>query len=144
LTAAVSLRVYVVAADASGRKTKVGEALTAGFESWRTEVWASPQVQALGAELFPRLGPGNEVIIKSHELQEFQRECTLLRENLDAICAGVDLAGQHGISVGHGPGQVVRASSSPEIFRDLVSQRLANIEDAIRRAAHAGGDVVIW
>src|SRR5262249_49961494 len=42
------------------------------------------------------------------------------------------------------PGQVVRANASREVFRDLVSQRLANIEDAVQRAVNAGGAVVIW
>jgi hypothetical protein len=144
LTAAVSLLVYVVVTDASGRKSELGETLAAGFESWRTEVWGSPQVQALGAEFFPRLASGDLVTIESHELTQFQRECVLLREKLDAICAEVDLSGQHGFVVGNAPGQVVKASASREVFRQLVSQHMANIENAAQRAAQAGGEVVIW
>lgn len=98
----------------------------------------------LGSELFPRLASGEMVTIRADELPRFQRECALMRENLDAICADVDLTGQHGFVVGTAPGQVVQASAAREVFRDLVSQRLANIEDAARRVATAGGAVVIW
>lgn len=52
----VSLLVYVVVTDASGEESELGESLAAGFESWHTEVWGSPQGRALGAEFFPRLG----------------------------------------------------------------------------------------
>jgi hypothetical protein len=140
----VSLLVYVVVTTASGEQSELGERLAAGFESWRTQVWASPQVRGLGAEFFPRLASGEMVTIEEDELARFQRECALVRENLDAICADVDLASQHGFVVGNAPGQVVRANASREAFRDLVSQRLANIEDAVRRAANARGAVVIW
>ena len=140
----MSLLVYVVVTNASGEQSELGETLAAGFESWRTQVWGSPQVQALGAKVFPRLASGEMVTIEDDELARFQAECALVRENLDAVCAGVDLASQHGFVVGNAPGQVVRASASREVFRDLVSQRLANIEDAVQRAVNAGGAVVIW
>jgi hypothetical protein len=77
-------------------------------------------------------------------MARFQRECVLLRENLDAICSDVDLSGQHGLAVNLATGQVIRAAASPDVFRQLVSLHLANIEDAAQRAAQAGGDVVIW
>ena len=140
----MSLLVYVVVTDASGERSELGETLAAGFESWRTQVWGSPQVQALGAEFFPRLASEEMVTIQDDELGRFQRECTLVRENLDAICADVDLASEDGLVVGNAPGQVVRANASREVFHDLVSQRLANIEDAVQRAANAGGAAVIW
>jgi hypothetical protein len=144
LLVAVSLLVYLVVTDASGRQSEAGEMLAAGFESWRTEVWGSAQVRALGADIFPRLAPGELVTVQTHELPQFQRECELIRENLDVICAEVDLTHQHGFTVGTAPGQVIRANASRAVFRDMVAQRLANIEDAISRAVTAGGAVAIW
>jgi hypothetical protein len=94
--------------------------------------------------LFLRLASGNPVYIEPGEMARFQRECALLRENLDVICEGVDLSGQHGVAVDTATGQVFRASASREVFRQLVSLDLANIEDAAKRAAQAGGQVVIW
>lgn len=140
----MSLLVYVTVTSAVGVRSELGEKLPAGFESWRTLVWGSPWVQALGAEIFPRLASGETLTVDHGELARFQRECALLRENLDAVCADIDLAAQNGTVVGSAPGQLIRASTSREVFRGLVSQRLANIEDAIARAAHAGGAVVIW
>lgn len=67
-----------------------GDLLTAGFESWRTEVWGSPQVRALGAEFCPRLAAG-DLFIESAQVRRFQSEC-LLREHLGAIAVGVDLS----------------------------------------------------
>jgi hypothetical protein len=58
LTAVVSLLVCVVVTDAFGEESELGESLAAGFGLWRTEVWGSPQVSALGAEFFPRLASG--------------------------------------------------------------------------------------
>jgi hypothetical protein len=144
LTAIVSLRVYVVVPDADGRESKLGESLAAGFESWRTHVWGSAQVRALGAEFFPRLASGNTVRIQAHQVAAFQRECALVRAHLEAICGAVELAGQHGIAVNTATGQVTSPAASPETFRQLVSARLANIEDAAQRAAQAGGQIEIW
>jgi hypothetical protein len=140
----MSLLVYVVATDASGEESQLGDSLAAGFESWRTEVWGSPSVRSLGADYFPRLASGNPVTIKPHEVAPFQRECVLLRENLDAICADVDLSAQHGLSVDVATGQLTAASASRDAFRQLVSLHLANIEDAAQHAAQAGGEVRIW
>ncbi|MBO0835432.1 MAG: hypothetical protein J2P28_07925 [Actinobacteria bacterium] len=144
MTAVVSLLVYVVVTDASGQESTLGESLAAGFESWRTEVWGSPQVRALGAEFFPRLALGNEVRIKPHEVARFQHECALLREHLDAICGAVELSGQHGTSVDLATGQVSRPGASHEAFRQLVDLHLANIEETAQRAAQAGGQIAIW
>lgn len=82
--------------------------------------------------------------IKPHEVAPFQRECVLLRENLDAICADVDLSAQHGLAVDVATGQLTSASASGDAFRQLVSLHLPNIEDAAQRAAQAGGEVRIW
>lgn len=140
----MSLLVYVVVTDASGEESELGELLAAGFESWRTEVWGSPQVRALGAEFFPRLASGNPVRIEHHEVARFQHECALLREHLDAICGAVDLSGQHGLAVNLATGQAISPRASREAFRQLVDLHLANIEDAAQRAAQAGGRVAIW
>lgn len=140
----MSLLVYVVVTDASGGESELGESLAAGFESWRTEVWGSPQVCALGAEFFPRLASGNPVRIEAHEVARFQSECALVREHLDAICGTVELSGQHGLAVDRATGQVISPRASREAFRQLVELHLANFEDAALRAVQAGGQVEIW
>ena len=139
----MSLLVYVVT-DASGQESQQGESLAAGFESWRTEVWGSRQVRALGGELFQRLTSGNPVRIQAHEVARFQHECALVREHLDTICDAVDLSRHHGLSVNPATGQVISPRASRERFRQLVDLHLANIEDAARRAAQAAGQVAIW
>jgi len=144
LLVAVSLLVYVVVLDAVGEEAELGEPLAAGFESWRTEVWGSDQVRALGAELFPRLASGNPVIIARDEVAQLQHECSLLRENLKRICDGVDRSRQDGLAVDMTSGQVVRPAASEEVFRELVSVHLANIEDAAQRAAQLDGEVRFW
>ena len=82
--------------------------------------------------------------IRPDEVAQFQRECQLLRENLDAICDGVDVSGQRGLAVDVASGQVISRAASDEVFRELVSLHLANIEDAARRAAQVGGEIRIW
>src|SRR5262245_59527925 len=139
----MSLLVYVVVIDAAGEVSELGESLAAGFESWRTEVWGSPRVRALGAEFFPQLASGNPVTIEPHAVARFQRECLLLRDNLEDICADLDLSAQDGLAVDVATGQVTRAAASREAFRQLVSLHLANIEDAAQRAAQTRGEVVI-
>ena len=140
----MSLLVYVVVTDAWGEESELGESLAAGFESWRTEVWGSPEVRALGTEFFPRLMSGNTVRIQAHEVARFQGECALVREHLEAICGAVDLSGQRGLAVDLAAGQAISPRASRETFRQLVSRHLANIEDAAQRAAQVGGQVEIW
>lgn len=140
LTASVYLR--------DGRGTPVpdkalGGSLAAGFENWRTGVWGSPQVRALGAEYFPRLAVA-DLYVDAGEVTAFLRECALLRANLDAIAAAVDLSRQPGVAVNMVTGLVAAMSDSPEVFREHISLCLANIEAAARRALEIGGEVVIW
>ena len=44
-----------LAVDVYIRGQAQGESLAAGFENWRTQVWGSPQVRAMGATYFPEL-----------------------------------------------------------------------------------------
>lgn len=57
--ARVSLNVHVYTAGATGEQTYTdappGTSDAAGFENWRTQVWGSAHVRALGAELLPQL-----------------------------------------------------------------------------------------
>jgi hypothetical protein len=125
-----------------------------GFENWRTLVWGSTQVRALGAEFFPQLATQDLLLVEPAQVTQFQAECALLRKNLQAIAAGVDLSTQEGVVIVREThvergvpverGRVIYPNASAEIFRDMVSQRLANIEGAVRRAQHIGGGVVIW
>lgn len=121
----------------------LGGSLAAGFENWRVQVWGSPQVRALGAEYFPRLAEA-DLYVNAGEVTAFLRECALLRENLDAIAAAVDLSRQPGVAVNMATGLVSAVSDSPEVFLEHVSLRLANIEAAARRALEIGGELVIW
>jgi hypothetical protein len=142
----MTLTVSVWLRDDSGaqvRDTTFGESCAAGFENWRTQVWGSPLVRALGAEYFPQLD-GADLYIDAGQVTAFMRECALLRQHLDAIAAAVDLSRQEGIAVNTATGIVTAVSESREVFREHVSLRLASIEAAARRALEIGGEVVIW
>lgn len=142
----MSLTVSVYLRDGSGTKvedTALGGALAAGFENWRTQVWGSPLVRALGADYFPRLEDA-DLFVDAEEVTAFLRECALLREHLDAITAAVDLSQQPGIAVDTATGRVITVSESHEVFREQLALRLANIEAVARRALEIGGEVVIW
>ena len=54
----------------------------------------------------------------------------------------MDLSGQPGVAIESG--RVVRPGGSRAVFREMLFRRLANIEDAIRRAQTIGGGVIIW
>ena len=88
--------------------------------------------------------PTADLRVGAGETTAFLRECALLREHLDVIAAGADLAGQHGVAVSTATGRVTAVGASREVFREQVSLRLANIEAAARRALEVGGEVVIW
>jgi hypothetical protein len=142
----MSLTVTVFVRDSSGRTAEdaaLGGSLAAGFENWRTQVWGSPLVRALGAKYFPRLD-GADLCFDAGEAAAFLGECALLREHLDAIAAAVDLSRQQGIAVNIATGHVTAVSKSREVFQNQVSLRLANIEAAARRALEIGGELVIW
>src|ERR1700751_807432 len=115
----MSLTVSIFFRDGSGMNVKdeaLGGSLAAGFENWRTQVWGSPQVRALGADYFPRLA-GADLRVDAGEVTAFLRECALLREHLDAIAAAVDLSRRPGIAVNTATGHVTIVSDSPEVFR---------------------------
>jgi hypothetical protein len=89
----------------------------AGPESWRTTVWGSPAVRALGARFFPVLD-GNNVTVDPEDVPAFLEECALLRANLAAFAPDGDV--------------------------ERVGHRLGNIERASRRALEVGGGVLVW
>ncbi|MFG2621295.1 hypothetical protein ACGFXC_27135 [Streptomyces sp. NPDC048507] len=125
----MSLSVDVFTADENGGvrflDVPAGSSDLAGFESWRTEVWGSPAVRALGARFFPQLA-GGDLRVAPHDVREFLAEALLLRDHLDAIAAGPDPAGP-----------AARRTAA-------IGDRLDNILDAARRASRAGGGVQIW
>jgi hypothetical protein len=71
----------------------------AGFENWRTEVWGSAAVCALGATVFPQLAVRDLYVMPGRQLNDFRRECRLLRAHLDEIVDAVDLTSQQGIAI---------------------------------------------
>ncbi|WP_457033729.1 hypothetical protein [Kitasatospora sp. P5_F3] len=125
----MSLMVKVFVVDADGKRqileVQEGSSDLAGFERWRTTVWGSEVVRSLEAQFFPVLADA-DLWVEARQVSDFRRECAVLRENLEEIVAG---------------GSPVRTA---EELRRQISERLANIEDASRRAEGMGGGVLIW
>lgn len=128
----MTLSVGVFTADENGKMLEVfdvpeGSSNLAGFESWRRTVWGSEAVRSLGAQFFPQLAK-DDLYVYPDQVQGFIEECALLRSNLSLISRG---------------------SAASALDRELdqeevVSWRLANIEDAAARALAVGAGVVIW
>lgn len=125
----VSLSVYTVLFAEDGKMTLLDApapgADLAGFESFRTEVWGSDAVRALGSRYFPILASGN-LIVPPEEVEDFLRECATVRTKLEKIGPHDDLGHSH------------------EWYVETISGRLANIQAAAERALKAGGGVLIW
>lgn len=141
----MSLAVRAFVIDMSGKVTTLPEpsdaSQLAGFENWRTQVWGSDVVRALGATIFPQLAVRDLYVMPGRQLNDFRRECRLLRAHLDEIAAAVDLTSQQGVTVT--TAGVIRPGESRESLRTVLSQRLANIEAAIRRAKKVRGGICI-
>ena len=116
----MSLCVDVFVAGPDGERTVLdvppGHSDLAGVERWRTLVWGSPEMRALGARFFPVLAD-RDLAVEPDEVAAFLEECAMVRANLSAL--GPDPLGQVGV-------------------------RLANIEQAARRAMAVGGGVLVW
>ncbi|MEU5438941.1 hypothetical protein AB0G73_37200 [Streptomyces sp. NPDC020719] len=125
----MSLLVHVFVDAADGTRDYLdapdGVSDTAGFERWRTTVWGSPVVRALGAQFFPRLADG-DLYVEPAEVCPFLDECVLLACHVPLIVAGMD------------PGRTA------EEHTHHLTSNLAHISHAARRAVQAGGGVVIW
>ncbi|WP_269858008.1 hypothetical protein [Streptomyces sp. RPT161] len=123
----LSVDVFVIGADGEMQVLDVpaGCSYLAGFERWRTRVWGSEAVRSLGARFFPVLAAA-DLQVDVDQVPAFLRECALLREHLETIVAGTP------------------AVRTVEEHRDVISRRLANIEDAARRAQAMGGGVLSW
>ncbi|MFI8242203.1 hypothetical protein ACIF83_33900 [Streptomyces sp. NPDC085866] len=63
---------------------------SAGFESWRWEVWGSDVVRSLGARYLPLLN-GDWMEVPTEELPLFLEEVALLRTHLDMIAGVIGL-----------------------------------------------------
>lgn len=115
----LSVDVFVIGSDGDQTVLDVPEpgADLAGLENWRTTVWGSPAVRALGARFFPMLD-GNNITVDPEDVPAFLDECALLRANLAAFAPGGDV--------------------------ERVGHRLGNIEQAARRAREIGGGVLVW
>ncbi|MEW2630158.1 hypothetical protein AB0903_00460 [Streptomyces sp. NPDC048389] len=123
----LSVNVFVMGADGERQVLDVPEGCSdlAGFERWRTSVWGSEAVRSLGTRFFPVLADA-DLQVEADQVPAFRRECAVLRQNIEAVVAGTD---------------PVRTL---EEHKRQISERLANIEDAARRAQAAGGGVLIW
>ncbi|GAB2759722.1 hypothetical protein [Streptomyces bullii] len=82
----LNVMVFVRGADAERRilATPEGHEDSAGFESWRTTVWGSQAVRALGAR-FPPVLAEDDLEVEPADLAEFLGDVALLRDHLDAI-----------------------------------------------------------
>jgi hypothetical protein len=124
----VSLRVDVFVVDEDGEMqvldTPDGCQDLAGFENWRTKVWGSEPVRALGARFFPVLAEG-DLAVEPDQVPDFLKECARLRAGLDAIVAA-------------------DPDADREVLKDVISVRLANIQIAAGRALGLGGGVLVW
>jgi hypothetical protein len=147
--ARVSLRVDVYTRTADGAMevldVPANSSDLAGFESWRRSVWGSDRVRALGAEFFPVLAT-QDLYVEPDGVERFQRECALLRANLEVVAEDVDPLNPRSADFRTvGGRQQIHAPANPHAaFVATVSARLANIEDAARRALAIGAGVVIW
>ncbi|MFI0740197.1 hypothetical protein ACH4PU_19225 [Streptomyces sp. NPDC021100] len=123
----LSVDVFLVGEDGRIRVLEVPDGCSdlAGFERWRTTVWGSQAVRSSGARFFPVLADG-DLRVDADQVRAFRRECAVLRENLEEIVAGVE------------PGMAA------DRLRGQLPARLANIEDAARRAEEVGGGVLVW
>jgi len=143
----MSLSVHVFVNQACGEKTLLDEppdtSNLAELESWRTDVWVSDRLRALSAEFFPQLAE-HDLYVEPEQVHRFQRECALLRANLDFVTAGVDLLNHRGITVDLTAGQVIQPADSHAAIAQAVSWRLANIEAAAQRAQATSGGILIW
>jgi hypothetical protein len=130
----MSLNVQVFLIDPDGRveiqDTPEDAEDSAGNEDWRTAVWGSPAARAVGARFFPQLAEG-DLYVRPEEVEDFQRECVLLRANLRALAPEPRPEKR--------PWEKSRYGS---LMR--VSIRLAIIEVVAIRARDLGGGVLIW
>ncbi|MET8646609.1 hypothetical protein [Streptomyces sp. NPDC004675] len=124
----LSVDVFVVGADGERQVQDVPDGCSdvAGPESWRTRVWGSEVVRSLGAGFFPVLAQA-DLQVEPQQVPAFLRECLLLRENLETIVSSI--------------AEPVMANQEA---RSAISERLAIIEGAARRARAMGGGVLIW
>jgi len=120
-----------------------GVSCLAGFESWRHDVWGSERVRALGAEFFPRLAH-EDLYIAQEQIEQFQRECRLLRENIEIVAFGTGPLNPKATYFIAAAKRSVDPPDSHAAFLETVSKRLANIEAAVQRAVDVEGGVVIW
>ncbi|MFD8597534.1 hypothetical protein ACFV1L_21280 [Kitasatospora sp. NPDC059646] len=125
----MSLLVDVFTADESGESRFLdvpeGSSDLAGFESWRTTVWGSETVRALGARFFPQLA-GSDLRVAPENVPEFIDEVLLLQNNIESIAARMD-----------SPKPIDQRTGE-------IADRLNNIRDAAQRASQIGGGVQIW
>ncbi|RDI59041.1 hypothetical protein [Nocardia pseudobrasiliensis] len=126
----MTLRVHTVLFDQDREMTLLDDlapgADFAGFESFRTTVWGSDAMRALGARYFPVLNGENMLTVLPEEVADFLHECATVEAHLAEIAPHTDPQHSHGWHV------------------EEISGRLATIQAAAERALEVGGGVLIW
>ncbi|MEV5438137.1 hypothetical protein AB0K80_19305 [Streptomyces sp. NPDC052682] len=123
----LSVDVFVRGPDGQRRVLDVPEGRddSAGFESWRTTVWGSEPVRALGARFLPVLADG-DLEVEAEDVAQFLGEVALLREHLDAIA------------------QSTQRPRGLAEHREGLVRRLRNLEIAALHARMIEGGVLVW
>ncbi|MDH6548429.1 hypothetical protein M2160_002542 [Streptomyces sp. SAI-117] len=121
------VEVFVREPDGGLRILDVPEGVyqSGGFESWRTTVWGSEFVRALGARFLPVLAE-DDLYVEAEDVPAFRREVALVRSRLDEVAHGT------------------QRPRTVEEHRHQIETRLRIIEDSIRKAEEIGGGVLIW
>lgn len=57
---------------------------SAGFESWRKELYGHPLLQELGCKLFPQLKEDN-VCVEKDDIYQLKNDCDIVLNNLEVI-----------------------------------------------------------
>lgn len=148
----MSLSVHAVQLDDQGKSTSLDEPTAAGFERWRTDVWASQAVIAL-AEAVRRPRPSRlilpslaaqDILVAGEELEQLEREVDAVWAHAVEVVRAIERSGPlmigamlGGVPIGNVEGGLGRlkpmAPSEAEILEHFRA-RLRNIKEAVQLA----------
>jgi hypothetical protein len=143
----MSLVVLAVQLDEQGKPSPINKSKAAGFESWRTDVWASKAVTSLAHAvrrprpsrlILPSLA-AQDILVEGEELDQLEREVDAVLAHAVEVVREIALSGPQmigavlgGVSIGNIDGIPV-VPSEPEIVEHFRA-RLRNIKEAVELA----------